>query len=148
MRNLHSRFRIALEPRDTAWQNAEPGHFRRFVTPLEQPLHPEADPEQRRAASHNGSDRIAPRTDKRRRRGEVADARHDECRKAGELLRGRGYGEVGAESAQGLANRGEVAGAVIDQPNHSSPFVLGSIFANRASRAQATRSARANALNT
>ena len=47
-----------------------------------------------------------------------------------------------------LAHRRQVAGAVVDERDHSSPFVLGSIFASRASFAQATRSARANALNT
>mgnify|MGYP003693635583 CR=1 FL=1 len=49
---------------------------------------------------------------------------------------------------QRLAHRRQVAGAVVDERNHSSPFVLGSIFARRASFAHATRSARANALNT
>ena len=59
-----------------------------------------------------------------------------------------GVDELGAERRQRLAHRRQVAGAVVDERDHSSPFVLGSIFASRASRAQATRSARANALNT
>ena len=51
-----------------------------------------------------------------------------------------------AKRRERLADRREIAGAVVDQRDHSSPFVLGSIFASRRSFAQATRSARANAL--
>ena len=79
---------------------------------------------------------------------EVADARHDEPRARRALVGRRGDDEVGAERRQRLADRREIAGAVVDERDHSSPFVLGSIFASRASFAQATRSARANALNT
>jgi len=56
--------------------------------------------------------------------------------------------ELGAERRQGLAHRGEIAGAVVHERDHNNPFVLGSIFASRLSFAQATRSALANALNT
>ena len=59
-----------------------------------------------------------------------------------------GVPELGAERRERLAHRREVARAVVDERNHSSPFVLGSIFASRASLAHATRKARANALNT
>ena len=78
----------------------------------------------------------------------MADAGHDDAAGARELLRRRGRRELGAERRQRLAHRREIARAVIDQRDHSSPFVLGSIFASRASFAHATRSARANALNT
>ena len=47
-----------------------------------------------------------------------------------------------------LLHRRQVSRPVIDNRDHSSPFVLGSIVASRASFAHATRSARANALNT
>ena len=64
-------------------------------------------------------------------------------------LAGRlGREDVGADRGERLAHRREVAGAVVDERDHSSPFVLGSILASRLSFAQATRSARANALNT
>ena len=56
--------------------------------------------------------------------------------------------EVDPERRERLPHRRQVAGAVVDQSDHSRPLVLGSIFASRASRAQATRNARANALNT
>ena len=45
-----------------------------------------------------------------------------------------------------LSHRRQVAGAVVDERDHSRPFVLGSIFARRLSFEHATRSARANAL--
>ena len=41
----------------------------------------------------------------------------------------RGVATVSAERRQRLAHRRQVAGAVIDQRDHSRPFVLGSIFA-------------------
>ena len=59
-----------------------------------------------------------------------------------------GREQVRARGREALADRREVAGAVVDERDHSSPFVLGSIRAMRGSRAHATRSARANALNT
>ena len=51
---------------------------------------------------------------------------------------------------QRLLDRGQVACPIVDERDrsHSRPFVDGSIRARRRSRAQATRSARANALNT
>ena len=79
-------------------------------------------------------------------RFEMADARDDDPAGLVEVRGRGGREEAGAEDAQRLADRGEVAGAVVDQRNHSSPLVLGSIFASLRSLAHATRSARANAL--
>ena len=53
-----------------------------------------------------------------------------------------------ADGGEALANGGQIAGAVVDERDHSSPFVLGQHPRQRRSRAQATRSARANALKT
>ena len=66
--------------------------------------------------------------------------------------RSRSAGAAGSSTSapharKRLAHRGEVAGAVVDERDHSSSFVLGSTRARRRSRAHATRSARANALN-
>ena len=80
--------------------------------------------------------------------GEMADAGHDQAGGARAVAGRLGHRELGAERGQRLLDRRQVAGAVVDQRDHSRPFVLGSIFASRASFAQATRSARANALNT
>ena len=63
----------------------------------------------------------------------------------GRLLRRH---ELCAQGRQRLPDRREIASTVVNQRNHNNPFVLGNIFASRLSFAQATRSARANALNT
>ena len=57
-----------------------------------------------------------------------------------------GRPDLGAQVRQRLSHRRQVAGAVVDQGNHSRPLVLGSMRASRLSFAHATRSARANAL--
>ena len=59
-----------------------------------------------------------------------------------------GVGHFGADRRERLAHRRQIAGAIIDERNHNSPLVLGSIRARRLSFAHATRSALANALNT
>ena len=94
------------------------------------------------------ADRVAPRGIEPGGRAEVADARHDEAARAPALLGCRRDDEVGAECGERLADRRQIAGAVVDERNHNSPFVLGSILARRASLAHATRRARANALKT
>lgn len=48
---------------------------------------------------------------------------------------------------EGLFHRCQIAGLIIENGNHISPLVLGSILARRRSRQQAKRKARANALN-
>ncbi len=87
VRNLQPLRGVAVQPRDAAGQHAEAGHLRRLVAALEQPLHADADAEQRRArataariASRHGPSSAA-------RRGEVADAGHDEAGGAGALRR-------------------------------------------------------------
>ena len=80
---------------------------------------------------------------------EVADAWHDDRRRPRAESAGLdGVETLGAERGERLADRGEISGAVVDERDHNSPFVLGSIRANRLSCEQATRSARANALKT
>ena len=59
----------------------------------------------------------------------MADAGHDDPRApaiSSGVTRRR---ELGAQRRERLAHRRQIAGAVIDERNHSSPFVLGSIFA-------------------
>src|SRR6185295_3961696 len=120
----------------------------RFIAAFEQPLHPDANAEQRLAVARRVVDRGPPRLIEPRRRAEVADAGHDDRIGAAAFVR-RGWHEVrSAQRRERLLHRGEVAGSVIDERDHNNPFVLGSIFASRASFAHATRSALANALNT
>ena len=51
------------------------------------------------------------------------------------------------EIVKGLFYRGKIAGFIVDDGDHRSPFVLGSRRAIRRSRQQAARSAREKALN-
>ena len=129
--------------------DAEPGDLRRLVAALEQPLHAEADAEQRRArrrprariaARHSPSSAaVAPKWPTPGTTMPLAPASSGGVGWREQLRAGRG---------EPLADRRQVAGAVVDERDHSSPLVLGSIRARRAIRAHATRSARANALNT
>ena len=66
--------------RDLAANDAESLDLRRFVAALEQPLHAEADPEQRVTGLRRGLDGLQPLALERRRRGEVADTRDDDAR--------------------------------------------------------------------
>ena len=85
----------------------------------------------------------------RARRAEVADARHDDAASPAPSSAGAaGVKSSAPTRRKRLPHRRQIAGAVVDERDHSSPFVLGSICASRRSFAHATRSARANALNT
>src|SRR5262249_3224636 len=92
--------------------------------------------------------RLDPLTVQRAGRAEVADAGNDHRISRRELvwpIRGE---ERRVDGGERLSHRGEIAGPVVDQRDHSSPFVLASIGPSRWSFAQATRSARPKALNT
>ena len=90
--------------------------------------------------------RRAPGGVERGRGAEVADARNDEPLGRGQFGGIAGVQNRGPHRAERLAHRGQVAGAVVDERDHNSSLVLGSIFARRASLAHATLSARPNAL--
>ena len=82
----------------------------------------------------------------RRRRIEVTDAGDDDGVCARELAGDCRCPDVRTDRAERFPHRREVAGAVVDERDHSRPFVLGNIFARRLSFEHAARSARANAL--
>src|SRR5439155_20990296 len=65
-----------------------------------------------------------------------------------EILGLGGHEDLRADRGQRLLHRRQIARAIVNQCDQSSPFVDGNIFARRLSFAQATRRARANALNT
>ena len=54
---------------------------------------------------------------------------------------------AGAQVLKGFFYGADVARAIVDNRDHKRPLVLGSILASCLSREQATRTARANALN-
>ena len=131
-----------------AREQAQAGTVGCFLAAGKQPLEPETDAEQGASRRDAGANRRRPAAIERDRGAEVADAWHDDRGRAFEIGRQRRVVQLGADGGERLAHRREVAGLVVDEGNHSSPLVLGSIRASRLSLAQATRSARANALNT
>ena len=78
----------------------------------------------------------------------MTDAWHDDADRPREIVRRVGREDLGLDRGERLPHRREIPGLVVDERDHNNPFVLGSIFASRLSFAHATRSARANALNT
>ena len=132
-----------------AGEHAEPGALWRLLAPLEQPLHPQADAEQRTAVADVLQDGVDPRCIERARGAEMAHARHDHAAGVGNLGGRLGNEHRRADGREGFLHRRQISRAVVDERDgsHRSPFVLGSIRASRLSVAHATRSARANALN-
>ena len=150
MRNLQALLGVAAQPRRRVLaRTPSPGTSGASSLPSNSHCMPRQMPSSGVPAPHGVADRVAPRPVERRGRREVADAGHDDRRRrrAAPLV-SRGVTNSAPSAVKRLAHRREVAGAVVDERDHSSPFVLGSIFARRASCAQATRSARANALKT
>ena len=76
----------------------------------------------------------------------MTDAGHDDAVGTAELAWNGRCPDLSANRGERLAHRRQVAGAVINERDHSSPLVLGSVRARRLSFEHATRSARANAL--
>lgn len=127
-------------------EDAEAVDARCFVASLEQPLQADADSQERRAIVHHCLDRRPPVAGEGLGGVEVAHAGHDDAVGAAEFAGDRRRPHVGADRGQGLADRRQVAGAIVNQCNHSKPFVLGKVRDRRLSFEHATRSARANAL--
>src|SRR6185369_17516245 len=148
VRDFETPIRVTRQPCYATGDRAESRGFGCLVASVEQPLHADADSKERSSRRDGAVDGLAPGSIQPGGGAEVSDTRHDHAARLPALLRHRRHDEVGAERRQRLAHRGQIASAVINECNHSSPFVLGSIFASRASFAHATRSARANALNT
>ena len=125
-------FDRAVEPAASSANQAESGHVLRLVAAVEEPLQPEADPQQRCAALHGIEDRRAPGRPESGGRAEMTDAGHDDTVCPGERRRLRGREHLGVRGGQSLAHRVQVAGAVVDEgdPAHNSPLVLGSIRAS------------------
>ena len=96
--------------------HAQTGYVRGFLTPVEQPLKPQTDAQQRHAVVDRIPERVCPVLGQRVRRLEVADPRDDHTSAGRELLRRGRCDERDAEVIERLANRCEVAGAVVAYP--------------------------------
>src|SRR5213594_1042913 len=123
-------------------QQTEAWQIRRLVAAFEQPVHAETDPEKRPAFADALENGLDPRGVERSRRTEMSHAGDDDASRLAKRIRCFRYEHVGADRRQRLLHGGQVPGLVVDERDHSSPLVLGSIRASRLSRAQATRSAR------
>lgn len=80
-------------------------------------------------------------------RGEVSLTRENDLARGRELLRAVNDTCLVSEILDRPQDRSRVAGAVIEQRDHSKPLVEGSWRFRRESREQAYRKARAKALN-
>ena len=77
-------------------------------------------------AAHGFGNRVAPRAVEHRGGGEVADARHDERRRARRTRpASRGVSNSRAQRRERLAHRRQVAGAVVDERNHRRLLTAG-----------------------
>ncbi len=82
------------------------------------------------------------------RRGlEISHARQNDLAGPGDLGGIGGDGRLMPEIVKGFLHRGKIAGLIVNDGDHRSPFVLGNRRAIRRSRQQAARSAREKALN-
>ena len=144
VRRLHLLRKLRALPSE----GAQPIQVRGFGAALKQPLQPQADAQQRPCTRDTFSQQCSQSLiGQRRRRLKVAHSRNDPLLRASCGVRVTRYDAVAPEMLQRIHHRGQISRAIIDNRNHSSPFVLGSIRPSCLSFEHATRSALANALN-
>src|ERR1700761_3107770 len=144
MRHLNPGVKPLAPPRE----DVQSARRRRFCAAFEKPLQADANPQERNPTPN----RIA---DCRRQTGvrqhlcrlKMTDPRQDHLLRLAHDRRIRGNHGRAAKGIQSLHHGREIARLVIDDCDHNRPLVLGSISPNCLSREQATRSARAKALN-
>src|SRR6185312_11998581 len=129
-------------------ESAETSAFRSFRASGKKPLQANADSEKRRArADAFGNRLLQSALLKKLSRGEVPHPGQNNLLGVPHHFRVLGGDGVRPDSSQRLHYGSEVSGFVINDGDHSSPLVEGSILPSCLSREHATRSARANALN-
>src|ERR1700674_117078 len=113
--------------------------------PVEEQLHPQADPKEWDAVANGGNDGLVkaalPQVGHCRRRR--ANPGKDDGPRVGQVPGGRGDGAGRVEARQGILHTAQVAGTVVDERDH---FVLGLRPCSAGSTAHAWRSERARAL--
>src|SRR5260370_5180840 len=144
MRRLHGWWKLPA----FAGKDACPRNLEALFTAFEKPLHSQADSEKRLArGSALQQSLVQARGVQSLQRGKMSHTgQHDlrRCCPCPRLVRHDGYG---AEMVQRLLNRMQIARSVIHDGDHRSPLVDGSMRPRRRSREEATRKARAKALN-
>src|SRR6185295_2528141 len=78
-------------------EQAEPGQIRRFFAALEQPLHAEANAEQRPSFADAPQNALNPFGSECTRRTEMSDAGHDDRRRVADRTRGGRREQIGAK---------------------------------------------------
>src|SRR6185437_1719987 len=111
------------------------------------PLHAHANPQEWLSAGERIQQRQAQLMIERQTAIEVPHTRDNQLFRLRNHLRIASDFCRGAQMLKSLFDRANIAGSIIDNRDHRSPLVLGSILANCLSREQATRTARAKALN-
>src|ERR1700722_3432224 len=144
MRRFHRRRKLPA----FAGKDASARDLSALFTPFEKPLHSQADSEKWSAPRKALQQLLAQaRVVERLQRRKVSNSRqHDLVSRSHDLRLGRHH-NISAEMVESFFNRIQIARAVIHDSDHRSPLVLGNIRPSRRSREQATRSARAKALN-
>src|SRR5215470_4252678 len=128
--------------------NSQSGNFRRFPTSFQHPLHSDADSQKGLASSNAFLHGITHAVlAKLSRRSKVSHSRKDELVRTAHKLGVVRNDGVHMQMIECFLHGRQIAGLVIDDGDHSNPFVLGNILASRLSREQAKRNARAKALN-
>src|SRR5271166_7136340 len=149
--NVRNFFNTFLEARTRFGKMSESQLRGRFARPRVEPLHSYANAEKRNVARNRranrgrNSSRVKPLGS-----GKMTHSRQHNalgCFDKSDVA--VGHFSFSAQMAQRFEHRGEIAGFVINHryAHQRSPFVEGSIFPNCLSCEQATRSARAKALN-
>src|SRR5215469_3701358 len=129
-------------------KHAQATQCRRLVAALKHPLQAQTDPQQRHLSRSNSITQYGSKRSVRQRgcRLEVPDSRNNALLGTSHNVRVIGDNALPTEVLNRLHYRCQVPGSVINNCNHSSPFVVGNILPNCLSFEQATRNARANAL--
>ena len=142
------RFHLIRKSRASAGKDSESEQFGSLFAAFEHPLQAQANAQHRLLAGDCASHRGAQSTvTQRPRSGEIADSGNDQLLGIQHCVRITGHDALASQVSDGLHHRGQIPRAVIEDGNHKSPFVLGSMRPSWRSLEQATRKARANALN-
>src|SRR5262245_37987839 len=140
------RLNARRETRTLAGEQAGTRGIRSFRAALKQPLHSYANPQEWLAPRNGLQHRCTQASIEEFTTGKMAYSGNDDFRRRGDHCRIRSYLCGRAKMLECLLDGTDVTGAVINDGDHRSPLVLGSILASRRSREQATRRARAKAL--
>ena len=138
---------FSREARALTGKHPSAGSFRSFRTSFIQPLHADADAQKWLALGKGLQQRQPELSIQCLTAIEVSHTRHNQLFRRGNHPCIRSDLSNRAQMFERFFHRADVARAIIDNGDHSSPLVLGSMPANCLSREQATRRARPNALN-